>query len=279
MIIAQGGRLADVSGAELAPFSQDLKEYRGEALPRTALRLQGDRRAGSHRFEASPVAARTDRAFGIHADVAYVPGATLDPPIETPVGVDPTAYPGADLYEEHVVYTLAHPSPVLSERHYVDVVVDEHRGRVLPGERIPYGKQVPPRHDRGRPQEPRGLLDRTGHAHPDGQDILRPRRLFIQEPRKKLLDPTQYGLRTVPDVRGLPLMRQQPAAERREGDVDRGSPEVNRGYQPGGARDPQERRAPVTLRLRQTVLHQKASLEQPPDLHRDLAPAHPEVFR
>src|SRR3712207_1795737 len=74
-------------------------------------------------------------------------------------------------------------------------------------------------------------------------------------------------------------MRQQPAAERREGDVDRGSPEVNRGYQPSRARDPQERRAPATLRLRQTVLHQKASLEQPSDLHRDLAPADPEKPR
>src|SRR3712207_3951497 len=113
MIISQGGRLADVFGAELAPLAQDLMEYRGEALPGAALRLRGDRRCCSHRLEASPVAARTDRALGIHADVAYVPCATLDPTIKTPVGDDPTAYPRPDLYEEHVVYTLAHPAPVL----------------------------------------------------------------------------------------------------------------------------------------------------------------------
>jgi hypothetical protein len=112
--------------------------------------------------------------------VPYVPRASLGPAVETTVGNNAAPDPCADLDKEQVVYGLAHPAPVLAERHHVYVVVDEDGGGVLAGECIPYGEPIPAGHDRGRPQQPRRLLDGSRNPHAYGPHFV-PARVLLFE--------------------------------------------------------------------------------------------------
>src|ERR687894_301837 len=177
VMVPEGCRSPDVPGVEPAPLLQPLPEGRRRPAPRAPLRLGGYGGGRGHSLQAPPVAARADGAIGVHADVPDVPRAPLSPAVEPSVRDDRAPNPGPYLDEEQVVHALPHPAPVLAEGHHVDVVVHEDRGRVLVGEDAPYGVAVPSRHDRGALEQPRSLLDRPRHTHPDRQDVSRPRPL------------------------------------------------------------------------------------------------------
>src|SRR5215213_2071350 len=154
MVVSEGRRFSDVLRVERAALLEDLPQNRRDAFLRAFLRFGGYCGSGSHRFEASLVAARADRPFRVGADVSYVPGAPLASALQMPVSDDASADARAYLDEEHVVFALSYAVPVLAQCHHVHVVVNEDRGFILACERRAYGKPVPTRHDRGAPQYP-----------------------------------------------------------------------------------------------------------------------------
>src|SRR5215203_2028821 len=277
-VIAQRSRLADVPRVELTLLVQHRREYRRTPLPRAALGPGDDGRGGRHGLKTSPVAAGAIRAVGVRADVPYVAGATLDPAVEPPVRDDPAPDPGPHLDEEQIVHAPGHPAPVLPERHHVHVVVHENGGGILPGEGLAYREAVPARHDRGAPQQPRCLLHRPRDPHPYGAHVVLARALLPEKPRQQSFDPTEDRLGTLPDVRRLPPVFNELAAQRGKRNVYGGGAKIHRGYEASGTGDAQEGRPTTTLRLGETVLDEQAGLEQAPHLQRGLAPADAQGF-
>ena len=120
-------------------------------VPRCGQLLRQRASAGD-RLQAARVAASADDVFVAADDhVADVARGALRSSVDLAVYNDAASDPGSDLDVEEVLH-LRPMSPVLAERHDVDVVVDEHTDvAVAPREPSRDPETVPARHDRGQP--------------------------------------------------------------------------------------------------------------------------------
>ena len=187
----------------------------------------GERRAGSHGFEATGVAAAAGDVVGAdHADVTEVAGHTGGPALETAAGDDAGADAGGDL-DQHQVVDVGQVHLLLAESHDVDVVVDQHGYGVLALETPRHVVLVPARHDRRADRAAGRVLDRAGQADADRGQVLERTALRLQQRAHGRGHPAQHHLGTLGHVEALAHLAEDLAGEVGQGGAHVGGADVD----------------------------------------------------
>lgn len=191
----------------------------------------GDGRAGGEGFEASAVAAVAGHVGAARdADVSDVAGDALGAALQEAARDDARADAGRDLHE-HEVFDLRPGECSLAEGHDVHVVVDEHGHLEVLLHPAGHVEAIPAGHDRRVDGAPGGVLDRTGHADADGDEILPVATEPFDEGEPRVDEPAEHGLGAQRDVERLAVL-----GEHRAGEVGDGDRRV-RGAEVGGEHD------------------------------------------